>query len=341
MTVLVPLATTDRGTEVDEFTRVLPVSLVNSSFSDFRDHNPDPLSDSRRIRALVTGHGVEKRHFDGSIHSVFDRVCNVMLDDGGLVSIVAPEFANAPRAVKIEISRFASFSSFTEVGQSANCRAGIIRLSGVDKTIDLRNASTWTPIPLNRRTHIDPPTHDSGRRHLQSFVESAHQAEDLKFWQESIGCFISNNFDQLSTTRCAADLRELIGRGPGLTPAGDDFITGFLAAIHLFSGRSEIFHTFLANFKIQIEIWSRKTTDLSAWMLRDATMGWFAEPVLDLCHALGNEEMSDLSRDKLAARVLALGHLSGLATLSGLLSGLDYCRNLRFGTHNSIGFTDQ
>ncbi len=102
----------------------------------------------------------------------------------------------------------------------------------------------------------------------------------------------------------------LVGLGVGLTPSGDDFLCGFLAALRC---RGQVL-----GMDLEAGLWA--TGDISASLLRWASLGYWPEPLVDLAVALVGE---DASEAVLALEALcALGHTSGADMATGFLSGL-------------------
>jgi Protein of unknown function (DUF2877) len=93
----------------------------------------------------------------------------------------------------------------------------------------------------------------------------------------------------------------LAGLGPGLTPAGDDLLAGYIAGLVLLHGQRKK-ATRLA------EDAAARTGSLSATLLRHAALGEVPEPVHGLL-ATGD-----------ARPLLSFGHSSGAAWLRGLVS---------------------
>nr|WP_319392234.1 DUF2877 domain-containing protein [uncultured Desulfobacter sp.] len=106
----------------------------------------------------------------------------------------------------------------------------------------------------------------------------------------------------------AADyLAKLIGLGLGLTPSGDDFLCGVLAAMTMRAtcpGQLSILKTKVLQ-KLNL------TNDISAEFLRCACEGHFSIPVTQFYKAASPEEIA-LSFSK-------IGHSSGADTLNGIL----------------------
>jgi Protein of unknown function (DUF2877) len=97
----------------------------------------------------------------------------------------------------------------------------------------------------------------------------------------------------------APDPKLVAGRGPGLTPDGDDLITGYVAGLVLFHRRTP-------EGALLAEAAAERTTSLSATLLRHAARGELPEPA----HAYlehGSE-----------AELMAWGHSSGRMLLTGL-----------------------
>lgn len=114
-----------------------------------------------------------------------------------------------------------------------------------------------------------------------------------------------------------AELYELSGFGPGLTPAGDDFITGWLTAnMSLGNDRSK------TSLSLFCEKWNpESTTWFSRWMIRDALCGNIWKRGKELLSAL--EADSALSLTEAVSRILNWGHTSGVAWIAGLSRGFE------------------
>jgi hypothetical protein len=102
---------------------------------------------------------------------------------------------------------------------------------------------------------------------------------------------------------------ELIGRGSGLTPEGDDFVAG-MAGVLAAAGRHNDVATLLgADLR-------RRTTALSATLLELSARGFGPEPL----QAVLAGDASGLSR------LVGLGHTSGRAYARGAAAGLSRLR---------------
>jgi hypothetical protein len=101
---------------------------------------------------------------------------------------------------------------------------------------------------------------------------------------------------------CLLQPEFLVGRGEGLTPAGDDILIGYVASLVLIARKT-------AEATAIAESAARRTTALSATLLRHAAEGQVPEPVHRF---LESGDSGDL---------LAFGHSSGRCILMGLLMG--------------------
>lgn len=106
-----------------------------------------------------------------------------------------------------------------------------------------------------------------------------------------------------------------LGRGPGLTPAGDDVALGFLLALNRWGDRllpdvpQEPINLAL------IDAARRKTTALSACLIECAAAGLADER---LVAALDGLVSGNLAVDRIVEYLLAWGHTSGSAALRGM-----------------------
>lgn len=123
-------------------------------------------------------------------------------------------------------------------------------------------------------------------------------------------------------------LGEVMGFGPGLTPSGDDFILGLVAAACAFGGgRRDAIEAELARLVTD----ASATAGYSQHMLRAAIDGHFPEPVMALATALGQTTTErGAERVRTTTRELVtLGSTSGQDMLAGIIFWLETCHELR------------
>lgn len=110
----------------------------------------------------------------------------------------------------------------------------------------------------------------------------------------------------------------LCGLGPGSTPAGDDYISGWITAHRRIWGE---FSPEISDFYLK---WKpSSTTWLSGWIIRDALDGKIWRRGKKLLRALDEDCPSQLQ--EVLGDILTWGHTSGLAWLAGVGDGLKEC----------------
>lgn len=123
-------------------------------------------------------------------------------------------------------------------------------------------------------------------------------------------------------TLAAVTPQELIGRGPGLTPAGDDVLAGALVAAHAVAD-DRLPHWRAATRDL---IAAHRTTAVSRGLLHHALDGWSTHELADFLTAVCAGDMTVTSRA--TERLLRVGHSSGAALASGALHVL--------GSHRAV-----
>lgn len=131
---------------------------------------------------------------------------------------------------------------------------------------------------------------------------------------EARALFEDGDYDEAA--RC---LTGLIGLGGGLTPAGDDFLTGVITGIHATSSLSLQTYSGLSQESLCVfskalfdEVGSKMnyTHDISAAFLRASLDGHTSLPLKEFIKSPSAEAVREISR---------IGHTSGLDALEGLL----------------------
>jgi hypothetical protein len=113
---------------------------------------------------------------------------------------------------------------------------------------------------------------------------------------------------------------ECAGMGAGLTPAGDDFLGGVLAALRYHgesSGREVVSQQFFDDLARSAKL---RTTPFSGFLLGCAARGQVAEPFAAWILAVHRGQVETAARHVLD--IAAVGHSSGLDTLAGMLLAL-------------------
>jgi hypothetical protein len=117
-------------------------------------------------------------------------------------------------------------------------------------------------------------------------------------------------------------LLDLIGRGPGTTPAGDDTLIGLLAGLEVLAAVSPVatqssLRATSYTLRAQPHL---ETSLLSAQLLASAAAGCFPTTLLELQRALLDEEAPTARLVRAASDALATGQTTGKAALAGLIA---------------------
>jgi hypothetical protein len=115
------------------------------------------------------------------------------------------------------------------------------------------------------------------------------------------------------TVRSAA--AGLVGLGPGLTPAGDDVLTGYLLGLRALAGVSPSAERLRASAGAGARDARWRTTALAATLVRHADLGEAADVAADLMDAL----VDGAPIDRPLRTLVGTGHTSGRDLAEGLL----------------------
>jgi len=126
----------------------------------------------------------------------------------------------------------------------------------------------------------------------------------------------ANECSSCAVRAAAAGIPSMIGFGAGLTPAGDDFATGFIAAARTRSCSELV--TFVSS---GVERRLGDTGDISASLLRWMLLDYWPDPLIDMADAIANRQQRAAMRalDELCT----LGHSSGADIAAGFFFGLN------------------
>jgi hypothetical protein len=255
---------------------------------------------------------------------VFDNACNLLAEDGNVVSLVTPRVRQGPFNIVL-----APINLCDHVTDDTNVRIEQERICMGVLEIDLDTAQIWEPrfdweSFLGRQ---DSLSISAGALEevlvevapVESFVQMIRPSENygreieaqlLLSAQEPARLFVQGLL-RVDEELCRAAARRLTGLGAGLTPDGDDFMMGCILALWA-SWAGEGVEQF-ANW-VSLEAGPRTTPLAAAW-LRAASRGECSVRWHDLLQAILIENEEDI---RSAARaIIQQGHTSGASTLAG------------------------
>jgi hypothetical protein len=254
----------------------------------------------------------------GNVHSVFHRAANFLFD-GRLVTICHEECGIPPNGIQ-----FRTKSSFLQLGlkpgQRVNYHDTHVSVPEASCRVDLSSAELWSPFVAR----ISSPVDDVRRRHnLGEAWNALDKYEDQHpsnagFWcsnEDLVACLLTA-IRMKNVQAARVEAAKLVGLGGGLTPAGDDFLLGLIAALWI---DSDPIAKPLAMFVAKIA--SERTTLLAETFHRYAVHHFYSSPL----HMLLQNLLWGTARESALAveRTLRIGATSGADTLRGVLLGLD------------------
>lgn len=248
------------------------------------------------------------RHCSGparpaAVHSVFDAVINIRTGDE-LLSLVCPRVGGSSRYLSIGRSRFSQYDFVP--GQP--CLLGKDEVQVGPLAITISHAPLWQG-PLAKEARGAPSAKTAG-----AFADLLHSL--------SPGAGVHTGREpallaRLDTVDAIPDaIHGLIGLGPGLTPAGDDMVLGYVAVYnHLGPSREaeQALHAALLRD-------AHRTSYVSAQALRDATMYDYHEFIQDVVTCLVSHNTARLA--VMLPRLLGIGASSGADMAAGMRAAL-------------------
>jgi hypothetical protein len=279
-----------------------------------------------RLAALSASRQAPRGRFNGAVHSVFRQACNIRLDDGRMLALLAPHLGNVPHGVRLDVPVGFAFTDHLTLGR-VGCRADVLRVAGGELSIDLGTAQPWRGELLSAAVDLAIPQVTRAWRAawhaLQHGRRSADHA-DAEWLTRAVdrqGERLARATRALQVDQAASALDCLIGRGPGLTPSGDDRIVGFLAGLWSTAGDQPARRAFLDALGRAVAAAAATTSDVSRVYLTHATQGRFAEPLTTLARRIGDgADCGTVEHATVTA--LRVGHTSGSDGVFGLLFGL-------------------
>jgi hypothetical protein len=255
----------------------------------------------------------------------FERACDLVAPDGGVISLVLAEIGNGPLNVVLDGTNgdFATIRPGMPAWFSeSELRVGELQV-GLDGAVLWEPRPDWEKLEAHRAVIADqlPLLRALALRQAppNSLLCLFHSFPYDKFTGASKVTFTAlvsaaaqlRSGWQGDNSKLHSGVTRLAGLGNGLTPSGDDFLAGVMLWAWLAHAAREPFcHSLL-------EAAAPRTTTLSAALLRSAASGECSAPWHRLLEALADSDQGQW----LAATddIMSLGNTSGADTLAGFL----------------------
>ena len=280
-------------------------------------------------------HWLETSEFGYVLH-VFEPVVNLANDQAKVLSIATRRVGNGPFCMLVEEQ---GFPDYIDTGSQIGALKDLVQIG--DLQIDYGDAELWDPHPVWPNLADDAARRDWTRDHVhallkqhadpesfaQLIIAPAHAdqpwATILKAAEEPVAeLLVAIAAQDPASLQTAAS--HLAGLGPGLTPAGDDFLVG---AMHGLYSTKESLKALTLCLNIADAAIPR-TNSLSAAWLEVAARGEAGEPWHELLSAV--QDQDERALEAAVLRILPTGHTSGADALGGFLAVLD-------GAERSLG----
>jgi hypothetical protein len=272
--------------------------------------------------------------FSGFVHSTFNRTFNIQCTENGeLYTIASSEIDNGPNTLLMDVN------SFSSMGLAVNDKVTVKNQTltiGNKLAISIDKADTWESVIPTYPDNVDILTRNvkwmkdyiniygkGGGMKRRIVAQSLFEAEMSRMLDLRKNLLLDNivkNHVSLAIPHAVS----LIGLGPGLTPSGDDFLTGIFT---VFNMKNSPFYAQRSFCKDVLMNAKTLTNDISYMAMKKASIGKVRESIICLIDSLiaGNEEDLILSLNK----VLSIGSSSGTDISLGLVCGLE--ANIRAG----------
>jgi len=237
----------------------------------------------------------------GRVHSVFTSACNIQWSDGRLLALHGPGWLRAP------------FAAAVPRLPKNLVPGGVVQRTG--SRIQMLNSEELVADHAARIETGMPAARDMEPARLAGSLAQCGSARPFLPSAEPAQRMIAAAIARRDSGLFLASVRQLIGLGEGLTPAGDDCLVGILAVLFRFvpgwveeSAVKEQVATYLDDH----------TTTIGREFVWYALRGAFSEPIVRLLTA-----DSDAAVQRAAQTLCTFGATSGADTLAGVKLALD------------------
>ena len=272
----------------------------------------------------------------GHVEAVFEHACILAFDSRDHIAVLGRRAGNVAHGIRL--THDYRFDHSLRRGMPVRLGPDRITFGDGQLTVLLSATRVWTPdlCPgmfewTDHSRAALKQAHDLLRNHAAgSGSEFLAVAVDMSHQATPLAARISGILPELAMASrshdCATTLRLLshfIGLGPGLTPAGDDFIVGWVAGLAL-AAHTPAQLSFLQAICAGVENLAAMTTSVSRAHLRDACALMFSERLSDLCVAMVRGQPTPALAAHIAAQI-AVGATSGADAAAGLMYSLLQC----------------
>ena len=279
-----------------------------------------------------------------SIHSTFPSTINLKDETNLLYALVMHQRQLHPCSAVMRLSNV--FSDFTMLGLAPGRKAML------QKNRLCFDCGLWVSFVGAKRVHPDkeaPPVvsllslarlqkrgellsrvqYDKGTLLVYETLFQNHiQDSGFSGWFTPHARLLLSGVQTKDLQVSKKEMLSLLGLGPGSTPAGDDFLCGFLLSLSMLSLSYGD-----ASFRAFVQAWLnqfvkilnspiQRTTDISLQMLRSACEGLYPQALISFARTFSEDASDDVQYETSLQVLSEMGHSSGYDAASGLMFGL-------------------
>jgi hypothetical protein len=297
----------------------------------------------------------------GTLTNIFEHSFNLETHDQFLINVGSRRFPPSPRSILLSDHDFGVLSTKVRIGMATlflpeeiYFPESKVRLLTEDATVFDPRINFWgdlLPYPKIKRNLLEAADQLKSRRRMgmasplsgyftsrsisagfsmrvdenKEWLGEVEVNDDLIQLRKSLRKRIDSFLMHLGQWRLGEAVEQalgIVGLGFGLTPSGDDFLSGFLLAGRALSSRDRRTSLFLEKMGEEICKGARdKTTSISLSMIEDASAGDFSELAIDFFRSV--LQLEDKERIRTCTdRLYSIGATSGEDFLNGMMIGI-------------------
>lgn len=278
--------------------------------------------------------GIKNSIFTGFVHSTFNRTFNIKcFENGDLYTIACCKLDNGPNTLIIDVDNMKPMD--IEVNDRVRVEKNLLYI-GDKHTISIDKAAKWeSTLPtypgnveilklnlMKMKEYIN--IHGVGGGIKKNVITQNLFDAEVSNMLEKRTLLLLNGLLNDRISSALPHAVSLVGLGPGLTPSGDDFLTGLFT---IFNMKNSPFYPYRSFCEDVLKKAKTLTNDISYMTLKKAAIGKVRESIISLLNSLLVEDDEDLflSLNKL----LNIGSSSGTDIALGIIFGME--ANIRAG----------
>jgi hypothetical protein len=286
------------------------------------------------------------------IHSQFENATNFEMEDGFIFNLLTDKIPPNPRSLILPEREWAVYRHhLPSAGEEVLLKQKRLEIPARGLNVKFGSAKPWNPLPslpgrplgmseirrslgMLERSLCADMFHDMQKRPFEERLRDVFEAIEYRALSEDSRKIFRNRISKASEDlffhignrefgKALNAIDKLIGLGPGLTPSGDDLLTGVMAAGAFYSLVFPAISLDIRSLNSQIAASAcKRTTVFGQMMLSDASRGEVVQSLGELLQALLCRK-EDGSLFRKARRVMAIGESSGKDILAGVILGME------------------